>query len=50
MVPGRCHGDEGFDPEYAYSVLDRHAVTLALLTRTMLKLMRQCRLRRGATH
>ena len=48
LMPGWFHGCtvvatamKGFDPEYAYQVLDRHAVTLALLTPTTLKLMRQ---------
>ncbi len=47
LVPGWFHGCtvvatamKGFDPEYAYDILDRHHVTLALLTPTMLKLMR----------
>jgi len=48
LMPGWFHGCtvvatamKGFDPEYAYQVLDRHDVTLALLTPTTLKLMRQ---------
>jgi acetyl-CoA synthetase len=48
LLPGWYHGctvvasaAKGFDPEDAYRVLDEHNVTLALLTPTMLKLMRQ---------
>jgi len=48
LLPGWFHGCtvvatamKGFDPEEAYRVLDQHNVTLALLTPTMLKLMRQ---------
>lgn len=48
LLPGWFHGctvvataAQGFDPEEAYRVLDQHNVTLALLTPTMLKLMRQ---------
>ena len=48
LLPGWFHGCtvvatamKGFDPEEAYRVLDQHKVTLALLTPTMLKLMRQ---------
>ena len=48
LLPGWYHGctvvataAQGFDPEEAYRVLDQHNVTLALLTPTMLKLMRQ---------
>jgi len=48
LLPGWFHGctvvataAKGFDPEEAYRVLDEHNVTLALLTPTMLKLMRQ---------
>ena len=48
LLPGWFHGcvvvataAKGFDPEEAYRVLDQHNVTLALLTPTMLKLMRQ---------
>lgn len=47
LMPGWFHGCtvvatamKGFDPEYAYQILERHEVTLALLTPTMLKLMR----------
>lgn len=48
LLPAWFHGctvvataTKGFDPEDAYRVLDQHNVTLALLTPTMLKLMRQ---------
>lgn len=48
LLPGWYHGctvvasaAKGFDPEDAYRVLDEHNITLALLTPTMLKLMRQ---------
>ena len=48
LLPGWFHGCtvvatamKGFEPEEAYRVLDQHNVTLALLTPTMLKLMRQ---------
>ncbi|MEM7467229.1 MAG: AMP-binding protein, partial [Pseudomonadota bacterium] len=48
LLPGWFHGCtvvatamKGFEPEEAYRVLDQHDVTLALLTPTMLKLMRQ---------
>jgi acetyl-CoA synthetase len=48
LMPGWFHGCpvvatamKGFDAEYAYEVLDRHNVTLSLLTPTALKLMRQ---------
>ncbi len=48
LLPGWFHGcvvvataAKGFDPEEAYRVLDQHNVTLALLTPTMLKRMRQ---------
>ena len=48
LMPGWFHGCtvvatamKGFDPEYAYHVLDSHRVTLTLLTPTTLKLMRQ---------
>jgi len=48
LLPGWFHGCtvvatamKGFDVEEAYRVLDQHKVTLALLTPTMLKLMRQ---------
>lgn len=48
LLPGWFHGCtvvatamKGFEPEEAYRVLDQHEVTLALLTPTMLKLMRQ---------
>jgi acetyl-CoA synthetase len=47
LMPGWFHGCtvvatamKGFDPEYAYQILERHKVTLSLLTPTMLKLMR----------
>jgi acetyl-CoA synthetase len=47
LMPGWFHGCtvvatamKGFDPEYAYQILERHAVTLSLLTPTMLKMMR----------
>ncbi len=47
IFPGWFHGCtvvatamKGFEPEEAYRILDQHAVTLALLTPTMLKLMR----------
>ncbi len=48
LMPGWFHGCtvvatamKGFVPEDAYRILDQHNVTLALLTPTMLKLMRQ---------
>ncbi|MGR8921108.1 MAG: AMP-binding protein [Gammaproteobacteria bacterium] len=48
LMPGWFHGCKvvatamkGFEPEEAYRILDQHAVTLALLTPTMLKLMAQ---------
>ena len=48
IMPGWFHGCKvvatamkGFDAEEAYRILDNHAVTLALLTPTMLKLMKQ---------
>lgn len=48
LLPAWYHGCtviatamKGFDPEEAYRILDQHRVTLALLTPTMLKLMRQ---------
>lgn len=48
LMPGWFHGCKvvatamkGFDAEYAYRILAEHEVTLALLTPTMLKLMRQ---------
>ena len=48
LMPGWFHGCKvvatamkGFDPEQAYRILEQHEVTLALLTPTMLKLMRQ---------
>lgn len=48
LMPGWFHGCKvvatamkGFDPENAYRILAEHEVTLALLTPTMLKLMRQ---------
>ena len=48
LLPGWFHGCtvvatamKGFDAEDAYRILDEHDVTLALLTPTMLKLMRQ---------
>lgn len=48
LMPAWFHGCtvvatamKGFDTEYAYSILERHKVTRALLTPTMLKLMRQ---------
>ncbi len=48
LMPGWFHGCsvvatamKGFDPEYAYQILDRYRVTLSLLTPTTLKLMRQ---------
>lgn len=48
LLPGWFHGCtvvatsmKGFEPEEAYRILDEHKVTLALLTPTMLKLMRQ---------
>ncbi len=48
LLPGWFHGCtvvstamKGFDTEEAYRILDQHKVTLALLTPTMLKLMRQ---------
>ncbi len=47
IFPGWFHGCtvvatamKGFEPEEAYRILAQHAVTLALLTPTMLKLMR----------
>jgi acetyl-CoA synthetase len=47
LFPGWFHGCtvvatamKGFEPEEAYRILDQHGVTLALLTPTMLKLMR----------
>ncbi len=47
IFPGWFHGCtviatamKGFEPEEAYRILDQHAVTLSLLTPTMLKLMR----------
>ena len=47
LFPGWFHGCtvvatamKGFEPEEAYRILDQHNVTLALLTPTMLKLMR----------
>ena len=47
IMPGWFHGCKvvatamkGFEPEEAYRILDQHGVTLALLTPTMLKLMR----------
>ncbi|MGH8598105.1 MAG: AMP-binding protein, partial [Gammaproteobacteria bacterium] len=47
LFPGWFHGCtvvatamKGFEPEEAYRILDQHAVTLSLLTPTMLKLMR----------
>ncbi len=49
IMPGWFHGCKvvatamkGFDAEEAYRILDNHAVTLALLTPTMLKLMNKC--------
>ena len=48
LLPGWFHGCtvvatamKGFEVEEAYRILDQHKVTLALLTPTMLKLMRQ---------
>ena len=48
LLPGWFHGCtvvatamKGFNPEDAYRILDQYNVTLALLTPTMLKLMRQ---------
>ena len=48
LMPGWFHGCKvvatamkGFDAEDAYRILSQHEVTLALLTPTMLKLMRQ---------
>ena len=48
LMPGWFHGCKvvatamkGFEPEQAYRILEQHEVTLALLTPTMLKLMRQ---------
>ena len=48
LMPAWFHGCKvvatamkGFDPEAAYRILDEHNVTRALLTPTMLKLMRQ---------
>ena len=48
LMPGWFHGCtvvasamKGFDAEQAYRILAEHRVTLALLTPTMLKLMRQ---------
>jgi len=48
LMPGWFHGCtvvatamKGFDAEEAYRILSEHKVTLALLTPTMLKLMRQ---------
>lgn len=48
LMPGWFHGCKvvatgmkGFEPENAYRILEEHGVTLALLTPTMLKLMRQ---------
>jgi len=48
IMPGWFHGCKvvatamkGFDAENAYRVMSEHSVTLALLTPTMLKLMRQ---------
>ncbi len=48
LMPGWFHGctvvataTKGFDAEEAYRILSEHKVTLALLTPTMLKLMRQ---------
>ena len=48
LLPGWFHGCtvvatamKGFEAEQAYRILDQHKVTLALLTPTMLKLMRQ---------
>lgn len=48
LMPGWFHGCKvvatamkGFEPEEAYRILEQHEVTLALLTPTMLKLMRQ---------
>ncbi|HIE84725.1 MAG TPA: AMP-dependent synthetase, partial [Dehalococcoidia bacterium] len=48
LMPGWFHGCKvvatamkGFDSEDAYRILAEHEVTLALLTPTMLKLMRQ---------
>jgi acetyl-CoA synthetase len=48
LMPGWFHGCtvvatamKGFDAEDAYRILSQHKVTLALLTPTMLKLMRQ---------
>jgi len=47
LMPGWFHGCKvvasamkGFEPEEAYRILSQHEVTLALLTPTMLKLMR----------
>lgn len=48
IMPGWFHGCpviatamKGFDPEDAYRILSEHQITLALLTPTMLKMMRQ---------
>jgi len=48
LMPGWFHGCtvvatamKGFEPEEAYRIMSQHGVTLALLTPTMLKLMRQ---------
>ena len=48
LMPGWFHGCKvvatamkGFEPEQVYRILEQHEVTLALLTPTMLKLMRQ---------